>query len=91
MLTLEPLGARILVRRDIAPEQTEGGIVVPVNAREKPRTGTIISLGPTATGFSVGDRIVFPLYAGTEVEHAKETLLLMHIDDVFARILETPD
>lgn len=42
---LRPLGDRVLVRR--APEDcvTRGGLVLPDQAKEKPRRGTVLALG----------------------------------------------
>ena len=48
MFTLIPLGNKVVVRRDENKKQTESGIIIPerVLAKEIPRKGTVISVGP---------------------------------------------
>ena len=89
-----PLQDRLLVRRmDDDAETTEGGIILPDSAKEKPQEGEVIAVGPgkvTDDGkrqkpeLSKGDRIMFAKYAGTEVKIDGEDLLIMREDDVLA-------
>ena len=44
--TITPLGDRLLVKRVEADDKTKGGIILPDSAKEKPREGTIIAVGP---------------------------------------------
>jgi len=55
--------------------KTEGGIIIPDTAKEKPQEGEILAVGPGArdeTGklvpldVKVGDRILFGKWSGTE-------------------------
>lgn len=89
-----PLGDRLIVRR--APEgdgMTEGGILIPDNAKEKPLEGVVLSVGagraldsgkvrPLAV--DVGDRVLFGRYSGTEVRIRREDLLILREDEVLA-------
>ena len=43
--TVTPLGDRVLVKRVEADEKTKGGIILPDNAKEKPREGVVIAVG----------------------------------------------
>ena len=92
---LQPMGERIVVRREEGEETTAGGIVLPDSAREKPARGTVIAVGPgkmlddgsrSAIDLSEGDQILFTSYAGETVELNDEELLLMRSDDVLAVI-----
>ncbi|HLX61591.1 MAG TPA: co-chaperone GroES [Planctomycetota bacterium] len=88
-----PLGDKVLVKRLEAEAKTAGGIVLPDNAKEKPKEGKVIALGSgkllddgSRGSFQVkkGDRILFASYAGTEVKLDGEEYLLMPEEDVLA-------
>lgn len=49
MAQLEPLNDRLVVEAIEDPEVTEGGVVLPEQAKEKPQRGIVISLGPEAS------------------------------------------
>ena len=90
---LQPMGERIVVRREEGEDMTAGGIVLPDSAREKPARGTVIAVGPgkmlddgtrSPIDLKEGDEILFTSYAGESVELNDEELLLMRADDVLA-------
>lgn len=90
--TVRPLGNRVLVKRSEAIT-SKGGILLPDSAKEKPRQGTIISVGPGATSkdgkkmemsVAIGQTVLFSSYAGTQIE---EDLILLSEDDILG-ILE---
>ena len=92
---IKPLNDRIIVRRLEAVDRTEGGIVLPDAAKEKPREGEVGSVGAgrlLESGergpmqISVKDRVIFGSYAGAEVKFEGEDLLIMSEDDVLAII-----
>jgi chaperonin GroES len=45
-MKFKPLHDRIIVSRIEAEEKTEGGIIIPDTAKEKPQEGRIIAAGP---------------------------------------------
>jgi len=92
-MKVKPLGDRILVQRVEAMERTKGGIVLPDTAKEKPKEGKVIAVGPgkvldsgetAPIGVKAGDRILFSSYAGTEVKIDGEDYLIMKEDDILA-------
>ncbi len=92
-MKIEPLGDKIVVKRLEAEEVTAGGIVLPETAKEKPKEGKIVSVGPgkvldsgerSKVQLKKGDRVLFTSYAGTEVEVDGEEYLIMSEDDVLA-------
>ena len=92
-MKIEPLGDKIVVKRLEAEEKTAGGIVLPETAKEKPKEGKIISVGPgkvldsgerSNMQLKKGDRVIFASYAGTEVEVDGEEFLIMSEEDVLA-------
>ena len=88
---IKPLGYRIVVKRLDAEETTAGGIVLPDAAKEKPKQGEVVAVGPgrlnddgepIAMQVKKGDRIVFASYAGTEVTLGDEEYLIMREENV---------
>ncbi len=92
-LKLRPLHDRLVVRRMEEERTSQGGIVIPDTATEKPIRGEVIAIGngkvldsgdTRPLDVKVGDRVLFGKYAGTEVKLAGEELLVMREDDVMA-------
>ena len=92
---ITPLNDRILVKRLEAVDTTEGGIVLPDAAKEKPREGEVVSVGAgrllesgerAPMQLNAKDRVLFGSYAGTEVKFDGAELLIMSEDDVLAVI-----
>ncbi len=90
-----PLADRIVVKPLEDTEQMRGGLYIPDTAKEKPQQGEVIAVGPgkmTDDGkripaeLSVGDRILYGKYSGTEVTVAEEQYLILREADVLAII-----
>ena len=90
-ISIRPLGEKVIVKRLEAESKTAGGIVLPESAKEKPKRGTILSVGEGRlldTGsrkplqVKKGDQVLFTSYAGTEVKVDGEELLIIREDDV---------
>ena len=89
MTSIEPLGARVLVKVLEQETMTASGIVLPETAKEKPQQGIIEAVGDEEemmTDLQVGDKVLFARYSGTEVKLDGETYLLLNEDDVLARV-----
>ena len=90
-MAFRPLGDRVLVKRVEEEEKTKGGIIIPDTAKEKPQEGEVIAVGPGARDdsgkiqpldVSVGDRILFGKWSGTEVKLDGEDLMIMKESDI---------
>jgi len=90
-MAFRPLGDRVLVRRVEEEEKTKGGIIIPDTAKEKPQEGEVLAVGPGARDdngklqpldVSVGDRILFGKWSGTEVKLDGEDLIIMKETDI---------
>ena len=75
-MAIRPLHDRVIVRRVEEETTTAGGIIIPDTAKEKPSEGEVIAVGPGLLGesgervapdVSVGDRVLFGKWSGTEV------------------------
>jgi chaperonin GroES len=92
-LKLQPLGDRVVVRREEGEERTAGGILLPDAAKEKPTRGVIEAVGNgkllddgTRGKLQVkaGDRVLFTTWAGETFKVGDEELLLMREEDILA-------
>lgn len=89
---IKPLGNRIVIERTEAIA-TKGGILLPESAKEKPRQGKVISVGPGKIDekgknhlldVKVGDQILFSSYSGTEYKCENTDYLILSEEDVLA-------
>ena len=90
---IKPINDKVLVKRLEAETKTAGGIVLPDNAKEKPKEGTIVAVGNgrllkggERSQFQVakGDRVIFSSYAGTEIKVQGVEYLILAEDDILA-------
>ncbi len=92
-LNLKPLSDRLVVKPLEDEEVTPSGIVLPETAKEKPQKGEVLSVGPGARDddgkriemdVSVGDKVLFAKYGGTEIKMDGDKLLILRESDVLA-------
>jgi chaperonin GroES len=90
-MNFRPLGDRVLVKRVEEETKSAGGIIIPDTAKEKPQEGEVLAVGPgprdedgeyIKMDLSVGDRILFGKWSGTEVKLNGQDLLIMKESDV---------
>lgn len=91
MVSVRPLGDRILVKRVESETKTKGGIIIPDTAKEKPQEAVVVSVGPGALRedgsrrelmVKAGDRILFGKYSGTDVKIDGVDHLILRESDV---------
>ncbi|HLC05777.1 MAG TPA: co-chaperone GroES [Anaerolineales bacterium] len=96
-LKLKPLSDRLVVKPLEQEEVTPSGIVLPETAKEKPQKGEVMAVGPgardedgkrIAMDVSVGDKVLFAKYAGTEIKVEADKLLILRESDILAVIDE---
>jgi chaperonin GroES len=92
---LKPLGDRLVVKPSPREEMTKSGIVLPDTVKERPQEGTVLAVGPGPIlddgtrgpmDVSVGQKILFQKYAGTEFNMDEEELLILSQKDILAVI-----
>lgn len=92
-MKIVPLNDKVVVKRMEAESKTAGGILLPDNAKEKPKEGKVIAIGDgklletgkrSAFQVKVGNRVLFTSYAGSEVSVDGEELIVMTEDDILA-------
>ncbi|HJL95663.1 MAG TPA: co-chaperone GroES [SAR86 cluster bacterium] len=95
-MKFRPLGDRVLVRRTDEEQTTEGGIVLPGSAAEKPSEGEVLAVGPGTTldngevkavSVKEGDLVVFGQYAGSNtVKIDGDELVILNEQDILGVI-----
>jgi chaperonin GroES len=94
-MKVRPLDDRVLVKPMESEEKTEGGIVLPDTAKEKPVKGTVEAVGSgkllksgtrTPLSVKVGDRVIYGKYSGHDIKIDGVEWKIMKEDDVLAKI-----
>lgn len=92
-----PLEDRVVVKPSDIADQTKEGIHIPEQARQKPVTGTVLSVGPgkmlqsgmrAKPSVKQGDLVVYGKFAGTEIAVGADALLVMCESELMG-VLET--
>lgn len=91
-MKLSPLGDKVVLKQLEAEETTASGIVLPGNAQEKPQQAEVIAVGPGGVvdgkevkmQVSVGDKVIYSKYAGTEVKLGDEKFIVVRQNDIVA-------
>jgi chaperonin GroES len=91
--TVKPLGDRIFIKVSESEEKTAGGILLPDTAKEKPQVGEVVQVGPgkrnddgtrQAPEVSVGDKVLYSKYAGTDIKLGSDEYVLLSEKDILA-------
>ncbi len=93
-IKLRPLDDHVVVRPAEQEEKTEGGIVLPDTAKDKPQRGEVIAVGPgkllpngdrSPVSLKVGDMVLFGKYSGTEIKVEGEEYTVMRESEILAK------
>lgn len=91
-MTFKPNLDRIIIRREDATTATKGGILLVEMSQSKSQEGVVTAIGDgeyTDSGsrkpmdVAVGNKVLFPIGAGTEIKLDGEDLLIMRQGDIF--------
>jgi chaperonin GroES len=92
-VNIKPLEDRLVVKPLEGEETTASGLVIPDTAKEKPQEGEVLAIGPgriddngnrVPLDVSVGDKVIYSKYGGTEVKYAGDEYLILSARDVLA-------
>ena len=95
-MKLVPLGDRVVLKQLVAEETTKSGIVLPGQAKEKPQQAEVIAVGPGGVvdgekvemNVSVGQKVIYQKYAGTEVKLGEDKYTVVKQSDILAVVEE---
>ena len=93
-VNIKPLEDRIVVKPLDAEQTTASGLVIPDTAKEKPQEGEVVAVGPgrfnedgddrIPLDVSVGDKVIYSKYGGTEVKYSGQEYLILSARDILA-------
>ena len=91
-MNVKPLGDRVVIKNVEMEETTKSGIVLPGAAKEKPQMAEVIAVGPggmvdgkeIVMQVSVGQKVIYSKYAGTEVKIDGKELIIVRQSDILA-------
>ncbi|MHB8927856.1 MAG: co-chaperone GroES [Bacillota bacterium] len=88
-MKLQPLDDRVLVKPLKPEEKTQGGIILPDTAKEKPQEGKVIAVGTDEDLQKVvkeGDIVLYAKFGGQETKVDGEDHLILSRSDILALI-----
>ena len=95
-VSIKPLEDRIVVQAVEAEQTTASGLVIPDTAKEKPQEGEVLAVGPgrvddngnrVPLDVTVGDKVIYSKYGGTEVKYGGEDYLVLSARDILAVVV----
>ncbi len=91
-MKLKPLADRVVIKSVEAEETTKSGLILAGNSKEKPQMAEVIAVGPggcvdgkeITMNVSVGDKVIYSKYAGTEVKLDGVEYIVVRQSDILA-------
>ena len=92
-MKLKPLSDRVVIAQTEAETKTDGGILLPDSAKEKPQQGKVVAVGPgtmlddgswNKLSVKKGDQVYYGKYAGTEIEIGLKKYVIVKESDILA-------
>jgi chaperonin GroES len=92
-MKLRPIDDRVVIEPMESEEVTEGGIVLPDTAKEKPVQGKVTAVGPgrlldngerLAPSVKKGDIVIYGRYAGSDVKIEGKEYKVMRESEILA-------
>ena len=88
-MNIKPLADRVVIEPKTAEKKTAGGLFIPDTAKEKPLEGVVLAVGAgtkdVTMEVSVGDRVLYGKYSGTEINVDGKNLIIMRQNDILAK------
>ena len=91
-MKLSPLTDRVVLKQLEAEETTMSGIILTTTEEEKPQEAEVIAVGPggivdgkeVVMQVSVGQKVIYSKYAGTEVKLEGQEYIIVRQNDILA-------
>lgn len=97
-MNIQPLEDRVVIK-PIEAATSQGSIIIPDTAKEKPIEGEVVAVGPGSSfvtpaativfipvDLNVGDKVLYSKYVGVEVTHGGEDFIIMKGSEVLAKL-----
>ena len=91
-MSLKPLFDRVVIKDAEMEETTKSGLILTSSAQEKPQYAYVIAVGPggvvdgkeVTMQVTVGQKVVYSKYAGTEIKMDGEEYKIVRQSDILA-------
>ena len=90
-MKLKPIGDRVVIKKAEAEKTTASGIVLPESAQEKPQYAEVVAISSDIDNdekkkgsLSVGDKVIYSQYAGTDVKLDDSEYIVVKYNDILA-------
>lgn len=90
-MQLKPIGDRVVIKKAEAEKTTQSGIVLPESAQEKPVYAEVVAISDDIlndenikNSLSVGDKVIYSQYSGTEVNLDDTDYIVIKYEDILA-------
>lgn len=90
-MMLKPIGDRVVIQKVQAEKTTASGIVLPESAQEKPQYAEVVAISSDIENdekkkdsLSVGDKVIYSQYAGTDVKLDDKEYIVVKYNDILA-------
>ncbi len=91
-MKLVPLADRVVLKQLEAEETTKSGIILASKSQEKPQEAEVVAVGPggvvdgkeVTMQVTVGQKVIYSKYAGTEVKLEEEEYIIVKQNDILA-------
>lgn len=88
-MKIKPLGDRVVLKKVEAEEKTASGIILTGAAKEIPQFAEVVAVGSGIVDgkeikmeLSIGDKVIYNKYAGTEVKLENEEYIVIKQEDI---------
>jgi len=90
MKKIQPVNGFVLIKYpENGEEQTEGGIIIPETAKEKPNEGIVEGIAADATEqIAVGDKVIYKEFSGTSITFDGQDYILVPVGDILAKYVD---
>ncbi len=83
---IRPIGDRVLVEPTPLPEEAAPGVIRPGTTLERPVEGTVVGVGRAVKDVTVGDRVLYGKYSGSQFKVDARELLIMREEEILGVI-----
>lgn len=97
MIKVLPLRDRVVVKKIEDELKTKSGLTLPDDVKERPTKGEILEVGEGSINengvlipmvVKVGDKILYPKYAGHPIKVDNEEYLILEEKEILAKLVE---
>lgn len=84
-MSIKPLADRVVAKKEAPTDKTASGILLG-EAKEKPTSALVQSVGPDVKTVKKGDRILYREYSATDVKLGSDEYLIIKEEDILATL-----